>query len=125
MQDPNNIDLTTSKEDKFDLREFLERYLFHWKWFALGLIVAVICAFLALRYTVPQFQVVSTVLIQDKENGSVSSELSAFEDLGLASSGKSMFNTEIGVLNSRSIKEKVVKKLGINKTYFAKGNFRD
>lgn len=125
MQDPNNIDLTTSKEDKFDLREFLEKYLFHWKWFALGLIVAIVCAFLAIRYTVPQFQVVSTILIQDKENESVSSELSAFEDLGLASSGKSMFNTEIGVLNSRSLKEKVVKKLGINKTYFAKGSFRD
>jgi len=103
MQDFNPIDVTASKKDTFDVREFLEKYVFHWKWFVLGVIVAIFCAFLILRYTVPEFQVVSTILIQDKENESVSSELSAFEDLGLSTSGKSMFNTEIGVLNSRSL----------------------
>jgi len=125
MQNPNNIDIITSQDSAFNLREFLEKYLFHWRWFVLGLILAVLGAFLYLRYTTPEYEVVSTILIQDKENQSISSELSAFEDLGLASNSKSMFYTEIGILKSRSLMEKVVKKLGINKTYLAKGRFRD
>jgi capsular exopolysaccharide synthesis family protein len=125
MQDLTNSDLTSSQEAQFNLREFLEKYLYHWKWFVLGLVLALISAHLILRYIVPEYQVVSTILIQDEEKGSVSTELSAFEDLGLVSNSKSKFDTEIGILNSRTLNEKVVKKLGINITYFAKGRFRD
>lgn len=125
MQHPDHLDLHNSKEDNFNLREFLEQYLFHWKWFALGIIVSVSVVYLSLRYVIPEYQVMSTILIQDKEKGGISSELSAFEDLGLSSNTKSMFDTEIGILNSRSLKEKVVKDLRINLTYYAKGSLRD
>jgi capsular exopolysaccharide synthesis family protein len=125
MSDNNNSDIILKKQDVFNLREFLEKYLFHWKWFVLGLLFSISSAFLYLRYVTPKYEVVSTILIQDRENQSISSELSAFADLGLASDSKSMFRTEIGILKSRTLMEKVVKKLNINKTYYQKGNFRD
>jgi tyrosine-protein kinase Etk/Wzc len=120
----NIKEIDTLVKNPFNLREFLEKYLFHWKWFALGIILSFSCAYLYLRYTIPEFEVVSTILIQDRENQSISSELSAFQDLGIASNSQSLFYTEIGILESRSLMAKVVKELEINKTYIAKGRFR-
>ena len=125
MQDMINSKFDSSKSEEFNLREFLEKYIYHWKWFVIGIILALVGAYLYLRYTTPQYEVTSTILIQDKENESLSSELSAFEDLGLASTGKSQFDTEIGILKSRNLMARVIQKLEINKTYFAKGSFRD
>ena len=125
MQDNNIIKSNSSETDGFNLREFLEKYLFHWKWFALGFILALAAAFIYLRYTIPQYEVESTILIQDRENESLNSELTAFEDLELVSNTKSQFSTEIGILNSRHLMERVVEKLELNKIYLAKGRFRN
>ena len=125
MHDTNNSKLDSLKGEEFNLREFLEKYIYHWKWFALGLILALAGAFIYLRYTIPQYEVESTILIQDKENESIYSELTAFEDLELVSNSKSQFSTEIGVLKSRGLMERVVEKLELNKTYYAKGRFRN
>jgi uncharacterized protein involved in exopolysaccharide biosynthesis len=65
MKETNNSDINQPKKDFFNLREFLEKYLFHWKWFVLSFLIALFCSFLYLRYTTPEFEVVSTVLIQD------------------------------------------------------------
>jgi tyrosine-protein kinase Etk/Wzc len=78
-----------------------------------------------LRYTTPQYEVVSTILIQDKENESISSEENAFEDLKLVSNSKSQFETEIGILKSRGLMEKVIEKLELNKIYLARGQFKN
>jgi uncharacterized protein involved in exopolysaccharide biosynthesis len=116
--------MDSSNNNKFNLREFLEKYLYHWKWFVLGLIIAILCSLLYLRYATPKYKVESIVLINDKENESVSSEISAFKDLGLVDNN-SIFGTEMGILRSRSLTERVVSKLGLNKTYYREGRIHN
>lgn len=110
--------MDSSKNNTFNLRGFLEKYLYNWKWFALGIILAATISFLYLRYATPKFKVEAIILINDKE--SENSEISAFKDLGIVTNN-SIFSTEIGVLRSRSLIEKVVSKLSLNKTYLRQG----
>jgi capsular exopolysaccharide synthesis family protein len=110
---------------KTGLIEDIKKYIFHWKWFALGLFISLLLSFLYLRYTTPQYNVVSTILINHKQNESVSSELSAFADLSLIGNNKSQFDTEIGILKSKSLMESVVKKLRLNEIYYAEGRLKN
>jgi len=125
MQDNTDTKSNSSENDAFNLREFLEKYLYHWKWFALGFFIALAIAAVYLRYAVPQYEVVSTILIQDRENESIYSEQNAFEDLELVSNSKSQFETEMGILKSRGLMERVVAQLDLNKIYLAKGQLRN
>ena len=115
-----------AKDDDFNLREIVEKYSTYWKWFLLGLLMSLFLAFVFLRYSKDQYKVSSTIFINDKDSGGLSTEISAFEDLGvLGDEKKTSIINEIGVLNSRSLIEKVVKDLAINVTYFYDGTFVD
>lgn len=118
-------DMNSSNKTKFNLREFIEKYLYHWKWFVASVIIAIVGSFLYLRYATPQYHVEAIILIYDKENESITSEISAFRDLGIDVNNNSKFSTEMGVLRSRSLTENVVSKLGLNKMYYRQGRIHD
>jgi capsular exopolysaccharide synthesis family protein len=127
MQDDNKykafyIDDSEQQDDEINLREAFEKYSYHWKWFVLGVFIALTAAFIYLRYATYQYEVSSTILIDDKDNGGgLTSELSAFEDLGLLSGSKTSLDTEMGVLKSRTLMERVIKELNLQVTYYSKG----
>ena len=127
MQDDNKykafyIDDSEQQDDEINLREAFEKYSYHWKWFVLGVFIALAAAFIYLRYATYQYEVSSTILIDDKDNGGgLTSELSAFEDLGLLSGSKTSLDTEMGVLKSRTLMERVIKELNLQVTYYSKG----
>ena len=77
------------QEDDIQLREILEKYLIHWKWFVLAVILCLFTAKIYLRYTTPQYQASTTILVKDDKKGGMLSELSAFSDMGLGSAMKS------------------------------------
>ena len=77
MQDFTNPNLKTQESDSINIRQEIERYLFHWKWFVLCGFVALFFAFLYLRYTTPQFSAESTILIKDNQKSGISDELKA------------------------------------------------
>lgn len=112
-------------EDEINLREILENFIFNWKWFAIGAIVMLIGAFLYLRYTPNQFAMSTTIFINDEETGGISNELSTFEDLGLISGSKISIINEIGVLESRTLMTRVVKKLKLNMKFYDDGKVRN
>ena len=128
MQDDNKyktfyIDDSDQQDDEINIREALEKYSYHWKWFLLGIMIAMVSAFVYLRYATYQYEVSSTILIDDEENGGgLTSELSAFEDLGLFAGSKTSLDTEMGVLKSRTLMERVIKELGLHVSYYAKGS---
>ena len=117
------VDNQDDSDDEINLREVFEKYSYHWKWFLLGLMLAISLAYTYLQYTQNEYQVSSTIFIDDEDSGGLASELSAFEDLGVLSGGekKSIIN-ETGVLKSRTLIENVVKDLGINISYYDLGN---
>ena len=121
MQEENPLNSINFNDASINLREEIEKYMYHWKWFALGVTVALLTAFLYLRYTPNQYEVSTTILIDDEDNGGLASELSAFEDLGLLGGSQTSLENEIELLKSRSLLERVVKDLELNVAYFKQG----
>jgi len=111
-------DLDESAESDVNLREIFDKYSYHYKWFILGAFIALVGAFIYLRYTPNIYEVNAAVLINDKEEGGgISSELEAFKDLGISGGAKTSIDTEIDVLLSRTLMQRVVKELSINVSY--------
>lgn len=119
----NNFD--EDYENDFQFKEFLNKYSIHWKWFALGVGICLILAFVYLRYTIPQYKASTTILVKDEKKGGMLSELSAFADLGLGGALKSNVDNEIEILKSRTLVESTVRKLNLRARIFAKGNIVD
>jgi tyrosine-protein kinase Etk/Wzc len=107
---------------EFQLRNFIDHYLVHWKWFLLGAFISLTVAFVYLRYSTPQFKATATILVKDEKKGGMLSELSAFADMGIESSLKNNVDNEIEILKSRTLIENTVKRLHLNISMFVKGN---
>lgn len=126
MQEDNKyktfyIDDSNPQDDNFNIREAIEKYTYHYKWFLLGVTVALVAAFLYLRYATYQYQVSTTILITDEENNrGMNSEVAAFEDLGLIADSQISLDTEMGILKSRTLMERVIKDLGLQVSHYKK-----
>jgi len=102
------------------LKDILIKYLYQWKWFIVSLIASLLLGFVYLRYQTSLYEVNATILIKDDKKGEISSELSAFEDLGILKNNKNIDN-EIEILKSRTLMTMVVKELNLNVSYFSQG----
>ena len=118
-------DFIDDEIEDVNLREQLDKYLSHWRWFLLSIIIGLVLAFLYLRYTTPSYQATTTILVKDEKKGGMLSELSAFSDLGLGGSMKSNVDNEIEILKSRTLVESTISKLNLNVSLFVKGNVVD
>jgi len=103
-----------------NIKDLLLRYLRNWKWFALSIMACLILGFVYLRYQAPVYEANATILIKDGKKGAVSTELSAFEDLGIFNTNNNIDN-EIEILRSRSLMWRVVNELKLNISYFSYG----
>ncbi len=121
-QNINNL----QEEDKFegseiDIRELLDKYLVHWKWFALSLIICFLYAHYKLNFTRPQYEAYATVKIKDEKGGDAST-LSVFQDLGMMGGSKNNIEDEVEILKSKSIISETIKSLNYNIRFFTDKN---
>lgn len=123
MSDLNNNN-QLNKEELFDLRNELDKFVRHWKWFVLAVFLSVFVGFMYLRYTTPQYKVSSSLLIKDEES-SLSSELSAFQDFGMFGGNQSNILNEIQILKSRSLSLTVIKDLKLNVSFHKQGKVKE
>ncbi|WDF62497.1 GumC family protein [Flavobacterium sp. KACC 22763] len=105
------------------LTQQLEKYLAHWRWFLLSIIIGLLLAFLYLRLSTPSYEASTTILVKDEKKGGMLSELSVFSDLGLGASVKSNIDNEIEILKSRTLAESTILKLNLNIALFYKESF--
>ncbi len=113
-----------TKKDKIDFSDALNKVKSHWKLFVIFVTAALVLAFAYLQFATYEYEVSSTILINDENNdGGSTSEISVFQDLGLFVGPKTSLETEIGILKSKSLIERVVKNLDLNITYFIKNGF--
>ena len=121
----NNLPIQNNEGDSnFNIKEQIDLYLIHWKWFVLAIVACLTVALLFLRYATPVYKISATILIKDDKKGGLANEFSAFSDLGFMSGVKSNVDNEIEVLKSRTATFNTVKELGYNIRYFNKGNVK-
>ncbi|RLT78187.1 tyrosine protein kinase, partial [Bacteroides acidifaciens] len=70
-------------EEQNNIQEILFRYLIHWPWFVVSVIICVACAWGYLRLTTPVYNITATVLIKDDKKGGGASMSSELEKMGL------------------------------------------
>ena len=114
-QNFRNLSSTSS-----DLKDLIETYTKHWKWFFLSVLVALTLAFLKIRYSIPEYATQAQIqIVQDKN---ASTGLSVFGDLDIFGGGSSKVEDEIQILTSRSSLIEVVKELRLNIKVISMGN---
>jgi len=118
-------DVMDDEIEQINIREQLDKYLIHWRWFLIAIIIGISLAFLYLRYTAPTYQASASILVKDEKKGGILSELSVFADLGLGGAMKSNVDNEIEILKSRTLAESTIERLNLNISLFAKENIMD
>ena len=56
-------------EEQVNIQEILFRYLIHWPWFVVSVIICIACAWGYLRLATPVYNISATVLIKDDKKG--------------------------------------------------------
>lgn len=123
MQQENQLNYMFLDDEPVNYREKIEKYIFNWRWFVLAIILALIAAFLYLRYTPKQYQASTVILIDNGNNSGNGANMAAFKDLGLTAD-KTPIEDEMIILKSKSLMESVVKNLGLNISYYEVGYLR-
>ena len=106
-------------EEQINIQQIIFRYLIHWPWFVVSVVICMIGAWVYLFTTTPIYNISATVLIKDDEKGGGASMGSELEKMGLdgfMSSSKNVDN-EIEVLRSKSLAREVVNQLSLYVTY--------
>ncbi|WP_158837701.1 GumC family protein [Polaribacter sp. L3A8] len=125
MQKETSLNYIFQEEEPINIREQLEKYLFHWKWFVVTIVLALAMAYAYSYYIPNKYRVATSILIGDESIGGLSSELSAFKDLGLIGGGKKSIENEIGILKSYTLMERVVKELGVHISFYKEDRVRN
>ena len=120
-----NEKLREADDKEIDIQELLFKYLIHWPWFVVSIIICIACAWGYLRLTTPIYNISATVLIKDEKKGGGASMSSDLEKMGLEGfvSSSSNVDNEIEVLRSKSLAREVVNNLGLFVTYMDEDEF--
>ncbi|MDR6967869.1 capsular exopolysaccharide synthesis family protein [Flavobacterium arsenatis] len=106
----------TKTESNVSLKESIEKYTIHYKWFILSILLFLIFGFFYIRYTEPQFDTTTTILLK-KDKGGVLSDLTLMPDMGFGSNN-SFIDDEIQIIKSIPVVSSVVNELKLNVKYY-------
>ena len=125
MIDERKDKLGEQSKEQVNIQELLFRYLIHWPWFVISIIICIACAWGYLRLTTPIYNISATVLIKDEKKGGGASMSSDLEKMGLEGfvSSSSNVDNEIEVLRSKSLAREAVNNLGLFVTYMDEDEF--
>ena len=106
-------------EENINIRQLVEQYLYYWKWFVLGIILALTIAIVYIKTAEKKYNVSSKILLNDKDSGA-KGDISSMMDQALL--GGASLNAEVGdqidILKSKRLINKVVEKNNLNIKYF-------
>jgi len=124
MENPinNNNTVTQNKSELWNLsfRDLFFKYVRFLPVFVLSVAFALLGAYLYLRYTVPTYQVGGSMIIKNEQAGGRSDKV---EEL-FAGSKTQNIQSEIEILKSRPLMERVVRKLNLQFSYYAIGKIK-
>jgi len=109
-------------EEKVNYQELLFKYIIHWPWFVVSVLVCLIGAWVYLHFQTPVYQVSASIMIKDDKKGSGSTDLENLGIGGVITSTQSIDN-EIEVLRSKTILKEVVNNLELYITYYDEDEF--
>ncbi len=104
------IDQPQHEEEEINLVEVLMKYLHYWKWFVASAILFVALGFLFLQTQNKEYQIDTTVLLND-EKGKGRPDMAALQEMGILSGMSANVDNEIEVMRSKDLMLGVVNDL--------------
>ena len=108
-----------NEEQTIDIKQLLYTALHYWYLFAIAVVVGLVIGFIINRYSTKVYQTSGTVLIKEGRSGYDPTAIMTSMNYGNLQN----IDNEIAILKSYSLTDRVVKKMGIEVTYFEKGHF--
>jgi len=106
------------------IMEVASLFLKHWKWILLGLIVALMVAFLYLRYTTPVYNVTANVVLKDEKGARSMQMPGSFEELAMMGAVSNVEN-ETYIFRSRNMIRLVINRLNLHTSYIVEGRVKE
>ena len=66
-----------------DVVAILLKYLSYWKWFALSVIVCLAIAMAYIYFTLPKYQIGTSIVFKDDQRGGGVTEMNVFKEMGV------------------------------------------
>ncbi|MCL8006671.1 polysaccharide biosynthesis tyrosine autokinase [Gelidibacter japonicus] len=119
MEDSFNKIQALEEEDNLDLKQEIRRYLRYWPWFVLSLVIALISAYVYVRFAPRIYQTYSKIKILDKSDG-LELPTTAF----IFKRSNINLENETEILTSYIIMNRVVRALNLNTSFYEEGTVR-
>lgn len=112
-------------KEEVSIKEILAPYLKNWKYFITTVVVMLILAVLYIKSTAPVYKIQTSVLIKDaKKMSSASGDFGVLQSFGAFSGmGTNSIENELGVFQTKSIVEDVLKERNFQTPVYAKQTF--
>lgn len=107
-----DIDFEDEEGDGLNLQLLLVKFLIHWPWFVVSVLLCLALAFCYARYKTPIYRVDGSVLITEENHTKPRAGTIDLQNLGIMSMTNN-FDNEVQILQSRSLVKKVVSDLGL------------
>ncbi|RYG09756.1 MAG: hypothetical protein EOO07_23310, partial [Chitinophagaceae bacterium] len=101
-----------------NFKALIGKYLYHWPIFLLSIVITLTASVLYLRYTLPVYEITSSLLIKEGDKNPSEALLG---DLGMVTDDK-VVEDETQVLRSKPLMQSVVVNLNANVSYFNEGS---
>lgn len=102
-------------EKKIDVLKILTKYFSYWKWFIISIVLFLTIAVIYLFFSLPKYQITSSILFKDDEKGGTS-EISIFEEM-TGYTRRNNADNEIEMMKKSMIAEDVVREHNLNVSY--------
>jgi tyrosine-protein kinase Etk/Wzc len=106
-----------------NIKELFFKYVRFLPLFIISVALALLVAYLYLRYATPVYRSIGTLVIQEAENNTVQGD-EKFQEL-FSPGGNKNIQSEIEYLHSRPLMERVVRELNLNLDYYGVGNIKE
>ncbi|MBO3100290.1 GumC family protein [Gelidibacter pelagius] len=119
MEDLHTNRYAMEEEDHLDLKQEIRRYLRFWPWFVLSLVIALIGAYMYVRFAPRVYQTYSKIKILDKSDG-LELPTAAF----IFKRSNINLENETEILTSYIMMDRVVRRLNLNTSFYEEGTIR-
>ena len=85
-----------------DIASILHKYLSYWKWFVVSVISFLAIASLYIYFTLPKYEVATSILFKDDQRGGGATELNVFKEMGVVTRRSNVDNARFKRLDLAS-----------------------
>jgi len=110
-------------EKKTDYIRVFYTYISYWKWFIASVFICVTFSMIYLKFTLPGYEVNTSILLKDDQKGGGTTEINAIKDMGLLTQ-KNNVDNELEELNKLILVQQAVNELGLYASYTQIGTFQ-